>query len=210
MWLFFLACLEVPLCVCSCWNLSTLSDLWMCLQKWLIRALELGRMIMQTDLSALSVPCFLTYPCSEEGNGTPKLARCLRNCRPEYLLWREGKSGIWRRHPYSTFCLRWKRCLSVVPFFLCCSWLTQIITEAGSRGGAENKKKEATPTHEALGGLAVSLTLWGAVALNWQKASRLKISHWLERSRWPGFPCHWELRQSLILMLTLLLQHSNF
>lgn len=106
---------------------------------------------MQTDLSALSVPCFLTYPCSEGRNGTPKLAQCLRNCRPEYLLWREGKSGIWRRHPYSTFRSRWKRCLWVVPLrqslFLCCSWLTEIITEAGSGGWGGRKQKKRSDPH---------------------------------------------------------------
>lgn len=43
---------------------------------------------MQTDLSVLSMPCFLTYAYSEEATIHQMLAWCLRNCRPEYLLWR--------------------------------------------------------------------------------------------------------------------------
>lgn len=37
--------------------------------------------------------------------------------------------------------------------------------------------EKPTPTLEALAGLVVSLTHSGAVALNRQKAARLKISH---------------------------------
>lgn len=58
------------------------------------------------------------------------------------------------------------------PFHFCVvADYIQIITVA--RSG----EKKPPPTPEALAGLTISLTLSGAVALNWQKAARLKISH---------------------------------
>lgn len=147
---------------------------------------------------------FSHSPLQRGSNNTPKLARCLCNCRLEYLLWHWKKKqhmveeNIQCFHPRPFSFVATKVSFLVVS----CSWFSPD-DNTGMRG-------RTPPPSETLARPTVSLTLSGAVALNRQKAAKLKISHWLERSHWPGFPCHCDLRQSMILMLTLLFQHSNF
>lgn len=70
-------------------------------QKWLIRVLELGRW-SRKQIFLWSLSAMFSHLCVQrERDDTPKLARCLCNCRPEYLLWRR----LQKRHMVETFVL---------------------------------------------------------------------------------------------------------
>lgn len=115
------------------WNLSTLSDLWICLQKWLIRVLELGRWSCKRIFPFSHCHVFsLTLPVRKQRYTKPGLG-VFETVALNICYGADSKNSIWCRHLYNIDHSRWLECFGGVAALwcclykafspLCCSWL---------------------------------------------------------------------------------------